>query len=104
VFVLKSRPLELDAKTVTLLNDETRERLLRLRQALETVTEWTKPGLDQTIRDFAQSEGVGIGKFGQALRGVLSGGVAAPDLASALSALAREESLGRLDDALSQSR
>jgi glutamyl-tRNA synthetase len=104
VFVLKSRPLEMDAKTVGLLNDETTQRLIRLRAALADVADWTKPVLEQAIKDFAQSDGVGIGKFGQALRGVLSGGVAAPDLASALTALAREESLGRLDDALSQAR
>jgi len=104
VFVLKTRPLQMDAKTVGLLNEETTQRLIRLRHALSEVTDWTKPTLEQAIRDFAQSEGVGLGKIGPALRGVLSGGVAAPDLASALTALAREESLGRLDDALSQSR
>jgi glutamyl-tRNA synthetase len=43
---------------------------------------------------------VGLGKFGPALRGVLSGGATAPDLASSLAALGREESLGRLKDAL----
>jgi len=102
--VLKTRPLQMDAKTVGLLNEETTQRLIRLRHALSEVTDWTKPTLEQAIRDFAQSEGVGLGKIGPALRGVLSGGVAAPDLASALTALAREESLGRLDDALSQSR
>jgi len=104
VFVLKTRPLALDAKTVGLLTDETRDRLGRLRETLSGAPEWAKPALDQILRDFAQSEGVGLGKIGPALRGVLSGGAPAPDLASALTALAREESLGRLDDALSQSR
>ena len=104
VFVLKARPLALDEKTQGLLTDETRGRLGRLRQALEAAPAWERPQLEQFIRDFAQSEGVGIGKFGQALRGVLSGGSPAPDLASALTALAREESLGRLDDALSHVR
>jgi len=104
VFVLKTRPLALDAKTVGLLTDETRDRLGRLREALNGATDWTKPALEQLLRDFAGSEGVGIGKFGPALRGVLSGGVAAPDLASALVALGRDESLGRIYDALSQSR
>ena len=104
VFVLKARPLALDPKTVGLLTDETRDRLGRLRQTLSGSAEWTKPALDQILRDFAQSEGVGLGKIGPPLRGLLSGGAPAPDLASALTALAREESLGRLDDALSQSR
>jgi glutamyl-tRNA synthetase len=94
----------MDEKTKGLLTDETLGRLGRLRAALEGVADWTKPVLEQAIKDFAQSEGVGIGKFGQALRGVLSGGAPAPDLAGALTALAREESLGRLDDALSPAR
>ena len=48
----------------------------------------------------AAQEGVGMGKFGPALRGILSGGSPAPDLASTLAALGREESLRRLHDAL----
>ena len=43
-----------------------------------------------------------MGKFGPALRAILAAGAVAPDLASALAALGREESLGRIEDALSQ--
>ena len=65
--------------------------------------DWLRPGpLEAAIRAFAESEGVGLGKFGPALRGILSAGAPAPDLASTLAALGREESLGRLDDALSR--
>ena len=59
--------------------------------------------LRAAVRAFAESEGVGLGKFGPALRGVISGGSPAPDLAGALVSLGKQESLGRLDDALSQS-
>ena len=104
LFVLKRRPLALDDKTRGLLNDETRGLLSRLRDHLAPQTEWTHAALAQSLRAFTDAEGVGMGKFGPALRGVLSGGAAAPDLASALAALAREESLGRIDDALSQLR
>jgi glutamyl-tRNA synthetase len=104
LFVLKTRPLELDAKTQKQLDEETRGRLSRLRDQLAGEANWTHAALDQQLRDFAASEAVGMGKFGPALRGLLSGGAPAPDLASALAALAREESLGRLDDALSQLR
>ena len=41
-----------------------------------------------------------MGRFGPALRGVLSGAAGAPDLASALFALGPEESLARIQDAL----
>jgi glutamyl-tRNA synthetase len=62
---------------------------------------WDVPALETLNREFAESEGVGLGKIGPALRAVLSGGSPAPDLAGALVALGKDESLGRLDDALS---
>jgi glutamyl-tRNA synthetase len=100
-FVLKSRPLALPEKALSQLTDETRARLGRLRGALTQVADWNVPSLELAIRAFAESDGVGIGKFGAPLRSVLSGGAPAPDLAGALTALGRDESLGRIDDALS---
>lgn len=102
VFVLKIRPLALDEKTLKLLDEITRARLGRLGVRLDDEPEWIAAPLSKAMQDFAESEGVGLGKFGPALRGVLSGGATAPDLASALEALGREESLGRIADALSQ--
>ncbi len=99
VFVLKERPLQLDERTARQLTDETRDRLRRLRERVAD-SAWEPAALDAAIRSFAEAEGVGIGKFGPALRGVLAGGAPAPDLASTLVALGREEALGRLDDAL----
>jgi glutamyl-tRNA synthetase len=104
VFALKARPLELDAKTQGQLTEETAARLGRLREALAAAGEWTPASLEAAIRAFAESDGVGIGKFGAPLRGVLSGGSPAPDLASSLTALGKDESLGRIDDALSHLR
>ncbi|HEY8618005.1 glutamate--tRNA ligase [Phenylobacterium sp.] len=101
VFVLKRRRLELPEKVQGLLTDETRGRLSRLRESLAGASDWTVPTLEPLIRSFAEAEGVGIGKFGPALRGVLSGGSPAPDLAGTLVSLGKDESLGRLDDALS---
>ena len=101
VFALKQRPLELTEKTRVLLDDETRGRFTRLRVAFAQAPVWDVPSLEAVNRGFAESEGVGLGKIGPALRGVLSGGSPAPDLAGALVALGKHESLGRLDDALS---
>ena len=102
LFALKTRPLALDEKGLANLTDEARARLGRLRTYLASTPTWTPVALEPAIKEFAAAEGVGLGKIGPALRSVLSGGAAAPDLASALSILGREESLGRLDDALSQ--
>jgi glutamyl-tRNA synthetase len=100
VFALRERPLELPVSVTALLTEETRDRLQRLREGLATGPAWTQDGLQSHLRQFAETEGVGLGKIGPALRGVLSGGSPAPDLASCLLALGKPESLGRLDDAL----
>ena len=101
-FAVRNRPLELDDKSLSLLTSETRERLARLADRLKTAQDWTAEALADLLKQFAESEGVGMGKFGPALRGALSGGSPAPDLASTLFALRREEALSRLDDALSR--
>lgn len=103
-FALAHRPLHIDEKSRALLTDPTRERLGRLAIHLAEESDWTPPTLTARLRSFADSEGVGLGKFGGALRATLSGGLPAPDLASALTALGRAESLGRIEDALSQGK
>ena len=104
VFALKQRPIALDVKGASLLTDDVRALLIRLTAALVLQDDWAPARLTSALRDFAASEGVGLGKFGAPLRAVLSGGSPAPDLAGALAALGRNESLGRLEDALSQLR
>ena len=99
VFALNRRPLELPEKARGLLTEETQGRLARLAARLEG-SEWSVPALEAEIRAFAEAEGVGIGKFGPALRAVLSGGSPAPDLAGALVSIGRAESLARIQDAL----
>ena len=101
-FALVLRPIALDEKSVSLLTPETRARLARLAAHLAEAEDWTPEPLTASLRAFAQADGVGLGKFGAPLRAVLSGGLPAPDLAGALTALGREESLGRIHDALSR--
>ena len=100
-FALKARPFQLDEKTLQLLSGEGRERLQRLRGRLGELEPWTVEALEDGLRSFAADEGIGLGKIGPLLRGVLAGGAAAPDLAGTLFALRRDEALGRIDDALS---
>ena len=103
VFALKARPLELTEKVLGLLSEETRSRLRRLKIALQDLDQWEGPAIEAGLRAFAESEGVGLGKIGPALRGVLSGGAPAPDLAGTLVSFVKFESLGRIEDALSPS-
>jgi glutamyl-tRNA synthetase len=100
-FILKQRPLALDQKTLDALTEETRGRLGRLAERLSAASIWEPAALEAEIKAFAEAEGVGLGKIGPALRGVLAGGSPAPDLGRTLAALGREEALGRIQDALS---
>jgi glutamyl-tRNA synthetase len=101
-FALARRPLKLDAKILAMLDAETLGRLRRLAHKLAEQTDWTAEALLACLRAFVGDEGVGLGKIGAPLRAVLSGGLPAPDLASALTALGPQESLARIEDALSQ--
>ena len=101
MFVLAERPLTLPEKVAGLLTKETRGRLGRLRAVQTETAPWEVSALEGLLRAFAEQEGVGLGKIGPALRGVLAGASPAPDLAGALVAIGRDESLGRIDDALS---
>ena len=103
-FAVARRPLHLDEKSLALLTAETRARLSRLAAHLAGEDDWTPEALLFRLRSFAETDGVGLGKFGGPLRAVLSGGLPAPDLASALTALGKTESLGRIEDALSHSQ
>jgi glutamyl-tRNA synthetase len=100
-FARARRPLALDPKTRTLLSDETRERLARLHLALAAEQAWTEAALSSAMATFAEAEGVGLGKIAPAVRGALTAGSPAPDLGKTMAALGREETLGRLEDALS---
>ncbi|HXU99408.1 MAG TPA: glutamate--tRNA ligase [Caulobacteraceae bacterium] len=103
-FVRLERPLHLGDKERSLLTEDVHARLRRLAVALARQDDWTVAGLGAALRAFAADEGVGLGAFGQPLRAVLAGAAGAPDLASALTALGKSESLGRIEDALSHVR
>ncbi|HTX51219.1 MAG TPA: glutamate--tRNA ligase, partial [Caulobacteraceae bacterium] len=101
LFALKSPPPPLDDKARSMLTGEVRGRLGRLAQTLAAAPDWTPAALADQMRTFMESEGVGFGEFAPALRPILAAGAVAPDLASALAALGRGESLARIEDALS---
>jgi glutamyl-tRNA synthetase len=100
-FLFLARPLTFSDKAASQLTAEAIDRLARLRLNLEPIS-WTAPDLEAEIQSFAVSEGVGLGKIGPVLRAALTGGLPSPDLGATLELLGRQESLGRIDDALSR--
>ncbi|MDC7674797.1 glutamate--tRNA ligase [Asticcacaulis sp. LKC15W] len=101
-FALAKRPLQIDEKTKKLLTEETIGRLCRLHENLLPLSDWSTGSLEVTLKNFVENEGVGFGKIGPALRGILSGGHPAPDISRILAALGKSESLDRLKDGLSK--
>ncbi len=100
-FATRDRPIPLDGKARLSLNDETQARLSRLRERLVAEAGWAAEPLEALLKEFAEAEGVGFGKFAPAARAILTGGAVAPDLHRTLAAIGRDESLARFEDALS---
>ena len=101
-FVLKLRPIAIEANGRDTLTGEAGERIGRLRDRLALFESWDVFALEAELKSFAEEEAVGFGKIGPAARAALTGGSVSPDIAKTLAALGREESLGRLNDALQQ--
>jgi glutamyl-tRNA synthetase len=97
-FLIRERPVTLDANGQKLMKEETKALLRRLRDRLAALPEWQGGALTDALKAFAAEEGVGMGQFGPALRAVLTGGTPAPDLGLALGYLGRAEALARMSD------
>lgn len=103
-FALMDRPIVISDKARGQLNEDATARLSRLLPILADQADWSVDALDSTLKTFAESEGVGFGKIGPALRAALTGGAASPDIARTLASISREDALGRLDDALQHTK
>lgn len=100
LFALAKGLHEFDEKTKNLLTEETISRLKRLHENVLTWASWDAEYIDVELKKFVENEGIGFGKIGPVLRGILSAGHPAPDISKLLAALGREESLVRLTGGL----
>lgn len=96
-FLFVTRPLPLDEKAQSLLNEEGRAILKAVLPQLEAA-EWTAEALDGVVRAHAESTGLKLGKVAQPLRAALTGRATSPGVFDVLVVLGREESLGRIKD------
>ncbi|MBI1338722.1 glutamate--tRNA ligase [bacterium] len=99
-FLTDIRPVRLEGKAAAALSEEARGLLSGLNAALAAHEDWSEASIKNVLNEFVASAGVGLGKIGPALRAVLTGGTSAPDLATVLSLLGRDETLARLGDQL----
>jgi glutamyl-tRNA synthetase len=97
-FLLAKRPLTLDDAAKSLMKNDFKQRLRRLRSALEMEPAWDHVALGAALKAFATNEGVGLSQIGPGLRAVLTGGTPSPDLGQTLELLGRDEALARIAD------
>ncbi len=101
-FVLSERPLVMSGKAAKTLDDAALERVAKARSVLADAPDWSEAALSAALQSVADMLGVGFGKVGAPLRAALTAGAPSPDLAQVLTIFGREESLARLDDAVSR--
>jgi len=100
VFYLLERPLTLDDKAAKILAEDGRAALSSFAESLAALPEWRQEALENEARLFAEAENLKLGKLAQPLRAALTGSTVSPPIFEVMQLLGREESLGRINDAL----
>jgi glutamyl-tRNA synthetase len=102
-FYVAPRPIALDAAAAKLLDEQARERLAALAQAVRNLAAWDDAGLEAAVRAQAEALGVKLGNLAQPLRAALTGSTASPGIFEVMAVLGRKEVLARLADAVAGS-
>lgn len=97
-YLFAKRPLALDAKASTLLDEAARRRMPDLAAKLTAVNDWTAGSLEAVVRTFAEEHALKLGQVAQPLRAALTGRAMSPGLFDVMAVLGREETLARLAD------
>lgn len=101
-FIFAQRPLHLNEKAQTLLNQNGKTILNGIYRALKTCHSWDAKTLDETLRSYAQTHGLKFGSIAQPLRATLTGRSTSPGVFDVLILLGKDESLNRIHDQLTE--
>jgi glutamyl-tRNA synthetase len=99
-FYTKERPLSLTEKAVKILDQEACVHLRELGTNLADLGDWSQESIEGAARKYAEGVELKLGKIAQPLRAAVTGDTVSPGIFEVLHVLGREESLGRLNDAL----
>jgi glutamyl-tRNA synthetase len=100
-FYIRLRPIELTKNAEQLLTPEARQLLRELSTGL-TDEAWQAAALEARLRAFVGAKGVKLGAVAQPLRAALTGTLASPGIFEVMEVLGREETLGRIADAVAE--
>src|SRR5215470_11649019 len=98
-FYVERRPIPRDQKAAALLTPEAQTLLSGLRPKLAAST-WEADALEETVRQQADGLGLKLGALAQPLRAALAGHSTSPPIFEVMAVLGRDETLGRLADAI----
>jgi len=99
-FYTLKRPLMPDDKARALLTPDASRVLKELRGALAAAPTWIGADLEAEARGFAEAKAIKLGQVAQPLRAALTGSTTSPPIFEVMQVLGREETLGRIDDAI----
>jgi glutamyl-tRNA synthetase len=97
-YLYVARPLPMDDKAKQILADGGRSALASLLPVLSAVQSWTAGELEASVKAYAESSGVKLGKLAQPLRAALTGTSTSPGIFDVLAVLGRDESTARIAD------
>lgn len=98
-FILTSRPIAPDEKSAKALDDVHIGILRELTPQLQTAT-WSRDALEGVVSSVAEANETKLGKLAGPLRAVLAGRTATPSVFDMMLVLGKDETLGRLQDAI----
>lgn len=97
-YLFAARPLAIEEKAEGILAAGGRETIAGILPALERIEDWSVTTLEGAVRDYAEAQGLKLGKAAQPLRAALTGRSTSPGVFDVLAVLGRDESLARLRD------
>ncbi|RIY01576.1 glutamate--tRNA ligase [Aureimonas flava] len=95
-YLFAARPLAIEPKAEEILAGGGREVVSGLLPVLEQVADWNAASVEAAVRDYAEQQGLKLGKAAQPLRAALTGKTTSPGVFDVLDVLGRDETLARL--------
>ena len=102
LFYLRSRPIPMDDGAAKLLASAPAGVLAAARALFAGMAEWSASSLEGQARALAEQSMLKLGQVAQPLRAAVTGSAQSPGLFEVMEILGRDETLGRIDDALAQ--
>ena len=100
LFYAAERPISINEKARKMIDVDGCHRLEFVRDGFAALDDWTEDALECWVREFSERTGIKIGKAAQPIRAAITGTTVSPSIFEVLVVLGREESLGRIGDAI----